>query len=115
MLDNSTKYVASRTLGEPLPWQNSVLLEGDARHAVAALREEPGGDLVVLGSGELASSLRSGGLVDEFVLLIHPLVLGRGRRLFAGDGERAALRLVDSVQTSTGVVIGTYATEKERA
>ncbi len=110
VLDKSTKYVASTTLSEPLPWQNSVLLDGDVCAAVAALREEPGGDLVVLGSGELTRSLMKGRLVDEFVLLIHPLVLGQGRRLFSDESERAALRLVDSVQTGTGVVICTYAT-----
>jgi dihydrofolate reductase len=115
VLDRSTKYVASTTLSEPLPWQNSVLLEGDACDAVAALREEPNGDLVVLGSGELTRSLMRRGLVDEFVLLIHPLVLGQGRRLFSAEGEREPLRLLDSVQTSTGVVICTYATEEERA
>jgi dihydrofolate reductase len=115
VLDNSTKYVASTTLSEPLPWRNSVLLQGDACDAVAGLREEPGGDLVVLGSGELTSSLMRAGLVDEFVLLIHPLILGRGRRLFSAEGERQALRLLDSVRTSTGVVICTYASEKERA
>jgi dihydrofolate reductase len=111
VLDNSTKYVASTTLSEPLPWRNSVLLEGDPCDAVGALREEPGGDLVVLGSGDLTRSLMRRGLVDEFVLLIHPLVLGKGRRLFSAEGERAALRLLDSVPTSTGVVICTYASE----
>jgi dihydrofolate reductase len=115
VLDNSTKYVASRTLSEPLPWRNSTLLKGDAADAVAELKREPGGDLVVMGSGELAGSLMSAGLVDELVLLIHPLVLGQGRRLFSDDGERAALRLVDSVQTTTGVVIATYIPEEERA
>ena len=94
---------------------NMAMLEGDACDAVAALREEPNGDLVVLGSGELTRSLMRRGLVDEFVLLIHPLVLGQGRRLFAAEGERAALRLLDSVPTSTGVVICSYATEEERA
>jgi dihydrofolate reductase len=115
MLDNSTKYVASRTLSEPLPWRNSTLLKGDAADAVAELKRERGGDLVVMGSGELAGSLMSAGLVDELVLLIHPLVLGQGRRLFSDGAERAALRLVDSVQTTTGVVIATYITEEERA
>jgi dihydrofolate reductase len=115
VLDNSTKYVASRTLSEPLPWRNSTLLKGDAADAVAELKREPGGDLVVMGSGELTGSLMMAGLVDELVLLIHPLVLGQGRRLFSDDGERAALRLVDSVQTTTGVVIATYIPEEERA
>jgi dihydrofolate reductase len=115
VLDNSTKYVASRTLSEPLPWSNSILLEGDAAEAVAGLKREPGGDLVVLGSGELVRSLMERGLVDELVLLIHPLVLGQGRRLFADDGPDTALRLADSVQTSTGVVIATYVSEEDRA
>jgi dihydrofolate reductase len=115
VLDNATKYVASATLREPLRWRNSNLLEGDAAEAVAQLKQEPGGNLVVLGSGNLTRSLMRRGLVDDFVLLLHPLVLGQGRRLFPDDGQRAALRLVDSVQTSTGVVIATYATEEERA
>jgi dihydrofolate reductase len=108
VLDLAQKYVASTTLEEPLPWQNSTLLEGDAASAVARLKEEPGEDLVVLGSGELARSLMRRDLVDEYVLLIHPLVLGSGRRLFGEDGPFAALRLVDSVSTTTGVVIATY-------
>ncbi|HEX6578568.1 MAG TPA: dihydrofolate reductase family protein [Jiangellaceae bacterium] len=109
VLDNTQKYVASRTLEEPLPWQNSTLLEGDAADAVAELREQPGKDIVVLGSGDLLQSLIRRGLVDAYMLLIHPLVLGSGRRLFPDDGSLARLRLVDSVTTTTtGVIIATY-------
>jgi dihydrofolate reductase len=108
VLDNAQKYVASTTLTEPLPWKNSTLLKGDAAEAVAGLKGQPGKDLVVLGSGQLVRSLMRCNLVDEFVLLIHPLTLGTGRRLFADDGAVSALRLVDSQTTTTGVVIATY-------
>jgi dihydrofolate reductase len=108
VLNERQKYVASRTLEEPLPWRNSTLLEGDAAEAVATLKEQPGGDLVVLGSGELVQSLMRHDLVDEYVLLIHPLVLGSGRRLFTDGGASVALRLVDTKTTTTGVVIATY-------
>ena len=108
VLDNTLKYVASTTLAEPLPWSNSKLLEGDAAEAVARLKQQPGKDIVVLGSGELVQSLMRGGLVDVYVLLIHPLVLGSGRRLFQDGGSFAALRLVDSRPTTTGVLIATY-------
>src|SRR5947209_14515800 len=109
VLNNTQKYVASTTLEEPLPWSNSTLLKGDAAEAVARLKEEPGKDLVVLGSGELVQSLMRRNLVDEYVLLIHPLILGSGRRLFTDGGAFAALRLVDTRTTTTGVVIATYA------
>ena len=108
VLNDAQKYVASRTLAGPLSWQNSTLLAGDAADAVAALRDEPGKDLVVLGSGELVRALLARGLVDRFVLPIHPLVLGTGRRLFDDGGAFAALTLVDSVTTTTGVIIATY-------
>src|SRR3989475_7181790 len=107
VLNNTQKYVASTTLSEPLPWSNSTLLKGDAAEAVARLKEEGGKDLVVLGSGELVQSLMRRNLVDEYVLLIHPLVLGPGRRLFT-NGSSFALRLVDTKTTATGVVIATY-------
>jgi dihydrofolate reductase len=110
VLDNTQKYVASRTLQEPLPWRNSTLLEGDAAEAVARLKQQPGKDMVVLGSGELVQSLLRRDLVDQFMLLIHPLVLGSGRRLFADGGAPAALRLADTRTTTTGVVIATYQT-----
>jgi dihydrofolate reductase len=108
VLDARRKYVASTTLMDPLPWQNSVLLAGDAAKSVAELKEETGDDLVVLGSGNLCATLLRHNLVDRFVLLIHPLVLGTGRRLFADGSVPAALRLVESVPTTTGVVIATY-------
>jgi dihydrofolate reductase len=111
VLDNAPKYVASATLQEPLPWKNSTLLRGDVADAVAKLKREPGKDLVILGSGVLVQSLMRHKLVDQLVLLIHPLVLGRGRRLFADDGEYAELRLVKSVTTTVGVVIATYEAE----
>jgi dihydrofolate reductase len=108
VLDNTRKYVASTTLREPLGWRNSTLLEGDAAEAVARLKEQPGEDLTVLGSGELVQALRRRDLVDRYVLLVHPLVLGSGRRLFPDGGPAATLRLVDSVTTTTGVIIATY-------
>jgi dihydrofolate reductase len=108
VLDNRQKYVASRTLKEPLPWRNSTLLHGDAADAVAKLKEEPGEHLGVLGSGQLVRSLMERGLVDELILMIHPLVLGTGRRLFTDGGEFAELRLTDTTTTTTGVVIAKY-------
>jgi dihydrofolate reductase len=111
VLDNTQKYVASTTLREPLPWRNSTLLEGDAAEAVAGLKRQQGKDMVVLGSGELAQALMRRNLVDRYVLLIHPLVLGTGRRLFPDGGAPATLRLVDSKATTTGVVIATYQQE----
>jgi dihydrofolate reductase len=115
VLDNSRKYVASRTLREPLPWQNSTLLSGEAAETVARLKEQPGKDLVVLGSGDLVQTLARHGLVDVYVLLIHPLLLGRGRRLFGDAAPCTALRLVDSVTTTTGVVIATYQPDRTEA
>ena len=103
VLNRTQKYVASRTLEEPLPWESSTLLEGDA---IARLKDETE-HLTVLGSGELVGQLMRRGLVDEFLLLIHPLVLGTGRRLFP-DGAAAQLELADSLTTTTGVVIATY-------
>jgi len=111
-LNNIQKYVASTTLKEPLPWSNSTLLGEDAAEAVARLREEPGKDLVIMGSGELVQSLMQRNLVDEYVLLIHPLVLGSGRHLFTDGGAFAALRLVNSKTTNNGVVISTYQPEE---
>jgi dihydrofolate reductase len=106
VLNAARKYVASTTLREPLPWVNSTLLEGDAADAVAALKQQSGKDLVILGSGELVQALMRRNLIDDYLLTIHPLVLGSGRRLFADSF--AALRLVDTKTTTTGVIIATY-------
>jgi dihydrofolate reductase len=110
VLNDAQKYVASSTLEEPLPWENSTLLKGDAADAVAELKQQPGKDIVVLGSGELLQSLMPHKLIDEYLLMIHPVLVGSGRRLFPDGGPYAPLRLVDSVTTTTGVVIARYQT-----
>jgi dihydrofolate reductase len=102
------KYVVSNTLTEPLPWQNSSLLPGDAARSVAGLKAQEGPDLAIIGSAALVRSLFAAGLIDLFTLLIHPLVLGRGRTLFNQSGDSADLELIDSVVTTTGVIIATY-------
>ena len=108
ILNNAPKYVASTTLREPLPWPNSTLLSGDVAEAVAQLRQQPGKDLNVMGSRELIQTLMRHGLIDEYLLLIYPLVLRSGRRLFADGGPPASLRLIDSTVSTTGVLIATY-------
>lgn len=108
VLNRMQKYVASRTLEEPLPWANSTLLSGDAKRPVAELKERGEENLVILGSGALVRSLVRAGLVDEFVLSIHPLVLGSGRTLFEQPGPSLEFRLVGSIPTTTGVIIATY-------
>src|SRR5512132_4073209 len=106
-LNNTPKYVASTTLKEPLPWANSTLLRGDIVDALRALKAQSGGVLAIMGSGVLIGSLMAANLIDEYLLMIHPLVLGTGRRLFPG-GVHVSLRLTGSVITSTGVVIASY-------
>src|SRR5207237_10809839 len=99
ILNNTLKYVASRTLKEPLPWMNSKLLAGNAEDTVAELRQQAGKDIVILGSGKLVQSLLRHNLIDELMLTIHPIVLGSGRRLFPDGGAPAALPLVHSTAT----------------
>jgi dihydrofolate reductase len=108
------KYVASTTLTEPLEWQNSTLLGGDIGQAVNALKAEDGRDLHVIGSPGLVQTLIERELLDELRLMIDPLVVGGGKRLFGDDGALRPLRLVDHQATSTGAIIVTYAAEKER-
>lgn len=108
VLNNTQKYVASTTLREPLAWGNSTLLQGDAADAVAKLKQQSGKDIVILGSGVLIQSLMRRNLIDEYVLLIHPLILGSGRRLFPEGAPIATLRLMNTRVTTTGVVIATY-------
>jgi dihydrofolate reductase len=108
-LNAKPKHVASRTLTGQLEWQNSSVLEGDLPDAVAALKEEDGGDLLVIGSTELVHGLIEHGLVDEFRLMIDPLLVGGGKRVFPDDGALRPLRLVDHEVTSMGAMIATYA------
>jgi dihydrofolate reductase len=108
-LNARPKYVASRTLTDPLEWQNSTVLQGDVTEAVAALKQEDGGDLHVIGSTELVQTLLEHELVDELRVMLDPLVLGGGKRIFPEDGERRPLRLVDSAVTTTGAILARYA------
>ena len=106
-LNHARKYVASSNPTTRLDWPNSTLLHRDIPAAVANLKQSSGTNLVILGSGVLISSLIAADLIDEYLLMIAPVVLGTGRRLFAGD-THALLRLTDSTTTSTGVVMATY-------
>ena len=108
-LNTKPKYVASTTLGDPLEWRNSTGLGGDVAEAVAALKQEDGADLHVIGSTELVQMLIDHELVDEFRLMIDPVVLGGGKRIFRADGSVRPLRLVDSEVTTTGAILATYA------
>jgi dihydrofolate reductase len=107
-MDNVQKYVASRTLKDPLPWQNSTLLNGDLVNALTELKKSQDKDLIIMGSGELIRSLMPGNVIDEFVLLIHPLVLGQGLRLFADGVPSTPLELVKTKTTDKGVIAATY-------
>jgi dihydrofolate reductase len=111
-LNNAPKYVASRTLREPLPWPNSTLLHGDVAEAVAQLKRDLSGDLTVMGSGDLLQTLMRHDLIDEYLLSITPVVFGTGRRLFAEGTPPASFRLVDSTTTSTGVILASYQTAR---
>ena len=108
-LNTKPKYVASRTLSDPLEWQNSTVLQGDVAQAVAALKREDGADLHIIGSTELVQTLLEHRLVDELRLMIDPVMLGGGKRIFRDDGWLRPLRLVDSEVTPTGAVLATYA------
>jgi dihydrofolate reductase len=107
-MNNLSKYVVSTTLEEPLEWSNSTLLKGDVETEVPKLKQQAGKDLQVIGSGELAHSLMQHDLVDEYRLMVHPVVLGGGKRLFKEGGTKIPLRLSDSKTSSTGVLILTY-------
>jgi len=106
-LNNTPKYVASTTLGNPLAWPNSILLDGDVAGAVREFKSRVEGVLGIMGSGELIGSLMAADLIDEYLLMIHPIVLGGGRRLFPEHVE-ASLQLVESTATASGIVIAVY-------
>ena len=102
------KYVASTTLTEPLKWQNSTLLPGDTTEAVRQLKHDHGADLRIIGSAQLLNTLIQHNLVDEFHLMIDPVIVGGGKRLFTDNGQLTRLRLVDNKVTTTGAIIATY-------
>jgi dihydrofolate reductase len=110
-LNSKPKHVASRTLSDPLEWQNSTVLQGEVAEAVVALKQEDGGDVHVIGSTELVETLFEHGLVDELRLMIDPVLLGGGKRIFRDDGALRPLRLVDGQITSTGAILATYMKE----
>jgi dihydrofolate reductase len=101
------KYVASSSLKEPLPW-NGLLLKGDPAEGVAKLKEEPGGDLLIYGSGELIKALHARGLIDVYRLMVFPVTLGVGKQLFGRGNGKNELKLTDAKTTSTGVALLTY-------
>jgi dihydrofolate reductase len=108
LLTNMPKYVVSRTLKGPLPWSNSTLLKGDVPEAIAELKAQSDKNIVMMGSGELIQTLMKHKLIDRYVLLIHPLVLGSGHRLFPDGGAFAELRLVSGKPTPNGVIVAAY-------
>ena len=107
-LDEMPKYVASTTLKEPLEWQNTTLLKGDVSEAVNKLKTQNEGNIVVMGSGNLIQTLMENNVVDKYVLLVHPLTLGKGLRLFADGTTLAKFHLVSAKPTDKGVIVATY-------
>jgi dihydrofolate reductase len=107
-MNATTKYVVSRTLEDAEAWQNSVLLRGDAVEVVAGLKAQPGGDLGIVGSASLVRSLHATALIDHYTLVICPLTLGRGARLFEGPAPLTNFELTGSVATTRGVIIARY-------
>jgi dihydrofolate reductase len=108
-MNATTKYVVSTTLENADAWPNSVLLSGDAAAVVAGLKEQPGADLGIVGSAALVRSLHAAGLIDRYTLLICPLTMGTGARLFDGPAPLTEFDLTSSITTTKGVIIAQYA------
>jgi dihydrofolate reductase len=108
MMNGYPKYVASTTLQEPLEWNNSTLIEGDVAEGVSRLKQQPGKDILVFGSGKLVNTLMRDELIDEYRLMIFPIIVGSGQRLFADGIDEMVLRLVDTETFGSGVVVLTY-------
>jgi dihydrofolate reductase len=107
-INSVPKFVVSETLEEPLRWNNSTLIKGDVAGEIVELKRRPGKDITILGSAALVRSLLRDGLIDELGLMVHPIVLGSGKRLFEDGGDRRDLELVDSRTFGTGVLYLTY-------
>jgi dihydrofolate reductase len=102
------KYVVSTTLQEPLEWNNSSLIKGNVAEEVSGLKEQPGKDILIFGSADLVNTLMQHDLIDEFRLMVFPVVVGSGKRLFREGIDTKGLRLVDSTTFGAGVVVLTY-------
>jgi dihydrofolate reductase len=110
-MNNMPKYVASTSLNEPLAW-NATLLKGEVADEIAKLKEPPGQDILVYGSSTLVNTLLQHDLIDEFRVMLYPLVLGSGKRFFRDGNDKVALRLEEAKMTSTGVALLTYRSER---
>jgi dihydrofolate reductase len=115
MMNGYPKYVVSTTLEEPLGWNNSTLIKGDVAEEVSRLKELPGKDILVFGSGTLVNGLMRLGLIDEYRLMIFPVVLGSGQRLFGDGVEETVLELVGTETFDTGVVVLSYRPADKKA
>jgi dihydrofolate reductase len=107
-LNAATKYVVSTTLEDADAWQNSVLLRGDATQTVAALKAQDGNDLAIVGSAALVRDLHAAGLIDHYTLVIHPITLGLGSRMFEGPAPLTSFTLTGTVTTTKGVIVAHY-------
>lgn len=113
-MNSTPKYVVSTTL-DTLTWHNSTLITGDVVAEINKLKQQPGKHIAISGSGTLVQSLLHLNLLDELRLIIHPIVVGSGRRLFSDSSQQQALKLLDSQTFSTGVVYLTYQPEQPAA
>ncbi len=108
MMNGYPKYVVSTSLQEPLEWNNSTLIEGDVAEEVSRLKQQPGKDILVFGSGELVDALMQHGLIDEYRLMVFPIVVGSGKRLFSDGIDEMVLELLGTETFGSGVVVLTY-------
>ena len=103
------KHVVSTTLEEPLEWNNSTLVEGDVAEEVSRLKDQPGKDILIFGSGDLVNTLMQHDLIDEYRLMVFPIVVGSGKRLFDEGGDTKTLQLVGTQTFDSGAIVLTYA------
>ena len=115
MMNGYPKYVVSTTLEEPLEWSNSTLIKGNVAEEVSRLKQQPGKDILVFGSGDLVNTLMQHGLIDEYRLMVFPVVTGSGKRLFEDSIETTVLRLVETKTFGSGVVVFSYRPTVEKA
>lgn len=108
MMNGYPKYVVSETMEEPLEWNNSALIEENVAEEVFRLKQQPGKDILIFGSGKLVSTLMQHDLIDEYRLMLFPVVVGSGKRLFRDGSDTKALRLVETKTFGSGVVVLSY-------